>query len=48
MILTITFLVVAWLHPVQPTVVTELHQTQARGIELGPAHPTAVKTWEIR
>lgn len=46
MILTITFLVVAWLHPAQPTVVTQLHQTSSQGIELGPAHPTIVKTWK--
>lgn len=58
MILTLTFLVVALLHPAQPTVVTELHQPDltsqsvqlhpqpVNGIQLGESHPTIVKTFK--
>lgn len=56
MILTFTFLVVAILHPTQPTVVTtfkpaqptvvaEFKQPQLNSVKLGTAQPTVVKTW---
>lgn len=57
MLLTITFLIVAWLQPAQPTIVTDLQpqygwsqQLQAEtttGVELQHAQPTIVKTWEL-
>lgn len=57
MILTITFLVAAFLQPTTPTVVTELKpqsgptiQLQPKSgptVQLQPAQPTIVKTWAL-
>ena len=59
MILTITYLVVALLHPAhptvvatfkpaQPTVVATWQQKPVQGVELQPAHLTIVKTWGVQ
>lgn len=55
MLLTITFLIVAWLQPAQPTVVTQLHPTELKVAELHYTHGqemplyqpklTVVQTW---